>query len=58
MNYVIIMETEWGLEYAKTVKGSVSLEKFTDSRIVAIYKAISKHIYKVYADSSCVELEV
>lgn len=53
MAYVIITETNFGLEVREDIKGTVSLEKFTDSRILAIYKAKAKHIYKVYPDSRC-----
>ena len=56
MAYVIVRETTWGYEYTETVKGTQSLEKYTDSRIVAIHGAKAKAIYKVYADSRCVQL--
>lgn len=56
MTYVIIMETEWGLEYRHDVKGAISLEKYTDPRILRLYKKRAKHIYKVYPNSGCVIL--
>ena len=55
--YAIIRETEWGLEIREDIKGNDSLAKFTDARILALYKGNqkmrTKHIYKVYPDSSC-----
>ena len=56
MIYVIISETSWGHEVRKDIKGTISLEKFTDSRIVAIYGKKAKAIYKLYTDSSCVQI--
>lgn len=56
MVYAIISETDFGLEVRKDIKGTVSLEKYTDSRIMAIYGK-AKAIYKVYADSSCVQIK-
>lgn len=50
--YAIITETSWGLEVREDIKGNDSLAKFSDARILAIYRN-AKHIYKVYADSSC-----
>lgn len=56
MTYVIITETSWGHEVRKDIKGTISLEKFTDSRIVAIFGKKAKAIYKLYTDSSCVQI--
>ena len=56
MAYVIIRETETGMEYRTDVRGAESLEKFTDARILKIY-AKAKRIYKLYADNSCVILK-
>ena len=39
-----------------TVKGSESLEKYTDSRILRIYNK-AKEIYKLYEHSYCVVLK-
>lgn len=57
MTYVIIMTTDWGLEYRHDIKGTPSLEKYTDNRIIAIYGNKAKHVYKVYNDSRCVILK-
>lgn len=56
MVYAIITETDFGMEIRTDIKGTVSLEKYTDSRIIAIYGK-AKAIYKVYADSSCVQIK-
>lgn len=56
MTYVIISTTEWGLEYREDVKGTPSLEKFTDDRILRLYPK-AKHIYKVYPNSGCIILK-
>lgn len=50
MSYVIIAETSWGMEYRTDIRGSRSLEKFTDSRILRLY-ATAKIIYKLYENS-------
>ena len=50
MTYVIITKTDWGMELRHDIPGTKSLEKFTDSRIMNIYKdAIA--IMKLYAGS-------
>ena len=54
MIYAIISVTEWGYEYRTDIRGTRELEKYTDGRIMAIYGAKAKRIYKVYPDSSCV----
>lgn len=56
MVYAIITETDWGMEIRTDIKGVPSLEKYTDSRIIAIYKGKAKQIYKVYSDSRCVQI--
>ena len=56
MSYVIINETEWGHEVREDIKGSPSLEKFTDSRILKIY-AKAKRIYKLYSGNTVIILK-
>lgn len=68
MKYMIIIETDWGLEIPKYIKGTISLEKFTDSRIKTIYKkgkricvtvgnltvvGVVKSVNKLYPHSLC-----
>jgi hypothetical protein len=54
MAYAIIRETEWGYEYRTDIKGTRELEKYTDKRIMAIYGAKAKAIYKVYSNGTCI----
>ena len=58
MAYVIIMENPRHIDGEERIdiKGTVSLEKYTDSRILRIYRK-AKRIYKLYADSRCVILK-
>jgi hypothetical protein len=56
MSYVIIMKTDYGAEIRKDIQGSVSLEKFTDPRILRIYKNADR-IYKLYPGSRAVALK-
>lgn len=56
MAYVIISETETGMEVRTDIKGTPSLEKFTDSRILSIYRK-AKRIYKVYGDNTAIILK-
>lgn len=56
MVYAIIYEYAGGYEERVDVRGVPSLEKYTDSRIMAIYKKANR-IYKVYPDSHCVCLK-
>lgn len=53
MAYALITVTETN-RHRETIKGTVALEKFTDNRIISIYKGKVDLIYKVYRDSSCV----
>lgn len=55
MTYVIISETDFGTEIRTDIKGTVSLEKFTDSRIMRIFRK-AKRIYKLYGDNTVVVL--
>ena len=56
MTYVIIEKTDWGLELRHDVPGIKSLEKFTDSRILRIFKnAVA--IYKLYENSRVIPLK-
>lgn len=58
MKYMIISVVKsgnWSHEVVEYVNGQISLEKFTDSRIIAIYHNAAA-IYKLYGDSSCVQI--
>ena len=57
MTYAIIMETDCGLEIRKDIPGTKELEKFTDSRILALYGDVAEFIYKVYQDYTAVVLK-
>lgn len=57
MVYALIYDTDFGLEVRTDIHGTVSLEKYTDNRILNIYGKLCKHIYKVYADSTCICLK-
>ena len=50
------MKTDYGAEIRKDIQGSVSLEKFTDPRILRIYKNADR-IYKLYPGSRAVALK-
>ena len=56
MAYVVITETDFGMEIRTDIKGTPSLEKYTDSRIMKIY-AKAKRIYKLYENSRCIVLK-
>ena len=56
MAYVIISETEWGMEVRQDIKGTPSLEKYTDSRILSIYRK-AKRIYKLYSNNTVIILK-
>ena len=58
MAYVIIIPNSHHIDGEERidVKGTVLLERYTDSRIVAIYGKKAKAIYKLYTDSSCVQI--
>ena len=56
MAYVIIRETETGMEIRTDIKGTPSLEKFTDSRILSIH-ADATYIFKVYEDNTAIILK-
>ena len=52
MKYMVVTETE-GLEEVRYIKGTKELERFTDSRILAIYKAAIL-IYKLYENNAII----
>lgn len=55
MTYALISIRENNIRYRKDVLGTVALEKYTDNRIVNIYKGKQVDlIYKVYNDSRCI----
>lgn len=56
MVYVVIIETDIDIEQRIDIKGTSSLEKFTDDRIKEIYKN-ALYIYKVYDNSRCIILK-
>ena len=56
MAYVIISETETGMEVRHDIKGTPSLEKFTDPRILRIYRK-AKRIYKLYGNNTVIILK-
>ena len=58
MSYMILMDNPDHIdgEEVKYIKGTESLEKYTDSRILRIY-AHAKGIYKLYANSICIILK-
>lgn len=56
MRYAIVTETE-GIEEVRYIKGTRELERFTDSRILAIYGAKAILIYKLYQDYSALILK-
>ena len=52
--YAIIRDTDWGHEIREDRKGDDINAKFSDSRILRYGKQKkAKHIFKIYADSSC-----
>ena len=53
---MLIYVTSWGKEYVSYKKGKQSLEKYTDSRIMSIYRETIA-IYKLYDDHTCICLK-
>lgn len=55
MKYMAKYPVEWDSEMERVVivDGTISLEIFTDSRIIRIH-AKANEIYKVYKDSTCI----